>query len=344
MDKPRIREAVKERAESGAERIRENMREASSGGRGASLEEYRGEKIETGAEYAGRKAAQIAKSAGGKIKEKGSKEMKKRLSQKEREGQQDPRYTPHAAERHTTRQPASSGPDAQTARPPVKEKPVDQAGTIKTKERYLRRQNKGWEGADNGPAHGRTPVNGQSGKQEFRAEAHRGREYDDVRHEPQAGASKQNTAFETGLEKQQTGRQGKYTAQRTSKRIAGQPQRNPVRRAARTFNKQAKAAGKVKAAGKKTVKSAKRTVRTARRTVRTSGKAVKTTARTAREATQATVRAAKAAAHGAKLAAKAAHAAAKLAVKAAVTAVKAIAAAVKALIAAIAAGAGWLWS
>ena len=73
MDKPRIREAVKERAESGAERIRENMREASSGGRGASLEEYRGEKIETGAEYAGRKAAQIAKNVCLKRNGKGNK-------------------------------------------------------------------------------------------------------------------------------------------------------------------------------------------------------------------------------------------------------------------------------
>lgn len=371
MSKPKTKELIQKSADSGVERIRQNIQEASSGGRGESAEEYGGDMIERGAEYAGDKASNAVKDTGGRIKDKATEKIREKLTEdrpREREQryerQQDNAHDHHSE--HVNHSYADhSSQNVRSERPRIKEKPQDTAESIKTKDSYIADSHKEKTVENTDQPHTKHD-SGKAPSSRSDAPAQNPRNRDQAPHQRPEGETRKSIKTRENYaqthrgasgEPQKSGTtiQGSKTAssdlpktQRTaapkqSHRSAPRAAHKITQASGQTVKGTVKTAGKstVKTAAKGTVKTAKAGVKTAKAGVKTAQQTVKTTAKTAQKAAQVAQKAAQAAAKAAQAAAKAAATAAKLAAKAIAAAVKAIVAAVKGIIAAIAAG-GWV--
>jgi len=306
MSKPKTKDLIQRGADSGLERVRENMRDASQRGIGDSPEEYGGDKISEGAEYVSHKAEQAVKDVGGRIKDKVSEKVRNRIMDDRPKEKGNPN-TVTTTEQGTAAE--QSGRRADTNNTRVKEKPSNAKESVKTKDNYIRSQHE-------------SPVS-EMKKDPPKAKSGSPNKANTLSRNAQA--SSQKTGIKTVRNSaNRTANVAKTTVKQTGKGTV------------KTVGK-----GTVKTVSKGSVKTAKAGVKTAKAGVKTARHTAQAAAKTAKTAAQVAQKAAQAAAKAAQAAAKAAAAAAKLAAKAIAAAVKAIVAAVKGIIAAIAAG-GWI--
>lgn len=319
MSKPKVKETLQRGADSGMDRLRQNMRDTPANGYGSTPEEYGGDKLNEGAEYIGYKTKETVQDAGHKIKEKITEKVRDRLQRDHPKEKAEPERTePHEAQSandSTThnadhREVHTNDRTNEPQRARVKEKPEYNKESVKTKDNYIRSHNE--------------PQIAEQKKDLPKARTE------------SVQKPKQNIGKPQGSSVQKQGIKTVRSASQKTTSSAAKTVSNAGKGTIKTAGK-----GTVKTVGRGTVKTAQAGVKTAKTGVKTAQHTAKAAAKTAKTAAQVAQKAAQAAAKAAQAAARAAAAAAKLAAKAVAAAVKAIAAAIKGIIAAIAAG-GWV--
>lgn len=308
MRKPDTNNLIQKGADSGWERLRQNIKDTASNGSGDSPEEYGGDKIDGAGEYIGHKTRQTVNDTGGKIKDKVVQKVRDTF-QKERPKEKteqthdsaNAKYTEPVRERNTT--------SLESRDYCIKEKAEHHKESVKTKDNYIRAQN-------------------EPHIAELKKELPKSKTEPVQKSLQRTGEVQHPTARNHGVK---TVRSASRQTTNVAKTVG-----NSGKGAIKTANK-----GTVKTVGRNTVKTAQAGVKTTKTGVKTAQQTAKVAVETAKRSAQVAQKAAQAAAKAAQAAAKAAAAAAKAAVKAVVAAAKAIAAAVKGIIAAIAAG-GWV--